>query len=319
MKKPSFLSLHIVTLTLFIAVNGVRAANAVTLDSELYGKLNISRDYVKTGDDVWVSNVSKLGFKGNYDISDKLSLIYQLEQEVDMAHGGKDVDTLFSTRNSYIGIKGSFGKIFWGAHDTPFKKAQGKVDLFNDQVGDIKSLLVGEVRATDSFAYHSPVFAGGMSVQAMFVPGDSNFDSSKSLALMYSKGDLKAAIGIDADMRKNNKTVTKTKVYDSVRGSIQYTPGKWKFGAIYQNSERQNQLGASSKSGFILSTSYKYGSMNFMVQHGQSDIIAVDADSTLLGAQYHFNKKTKVYLYWWDFESGTNVKEVVSVGAEFKF
>lgn len=319
MKKPIFLSLHIVTLTILLTVNSVSTANAVTFDSELYGKLNISRDYVETGDDGWVSNVSKLGIKGNYGISDSLSLIYQLEQEVDVAHGGKDVDTLFSTRNSFMGIKGSFGKIFWGAHDTPFKKAQGKVDLFNDQVGDIKSLLVGEVRAADSFGYHSPAFADGFSVQAMFVPSDSNFDASKSLALMYNKGDLKAAIGIDADMRKNNKTVTKTKVYDSVRGSIQYTPGKWKFGAIYQNSERQNQIGASSESGFILSTSYKHGSMNFMVQHGRSDIIAVDADSTLLGAQYHFNKKAKVYLYWWDFESGINVKEVVSIGAELKF
>ena len=31
-----------------------------------------------------------------------------------------------------VGLKGAFGKVFMGMHDTPTKKAQGKVDLFND-------------------------------------------------------------------------------------------------------------------------------------------------------------------------------------------
>ena len=54
------------------------------------------------------------------------------------------------------GIKGSFGTVWAGKHDTPTKLAQGKIDLFNDLEGDIKNTFEGENRVSNIVAYSSP-------------------------------------------------------------------------------------------------------------------------------------------------------------------
>ena len=41
-------------------------------------------------------------------------------------------------------MKGSFGTLKLGTHDTPLKLAQLKADLFNDLKGDIKNITDGE-------------------------------------------------------------------------------------------------------------------------------------------------------------------------------
>lgn len=294
-------------------------ALGLTLETDVYGEANISRDFVDVGDDDWQSYYSRLGIKGNYKFTEDLSVIYQLEQQVDLAHGNTNTKTLFSTRNSFIGVQGKFGKLFWGAHDSPFKKSQGKVNLFNDQAGDMKSLLVGEVRALDSFFYHSPVFGESFSIQTMYVPSDSNFDSSSSLAVFYNDNNITAALAFDSDMRKNNKTAAKTKVYDSMRSTIQYTLNNWKIGAIYQQSEQQNKIGAKKENGYLASLSYKLKDWKFLAEHGKSDIINLDAKSNQLGVEYFFDKKKKVYVYWWDIEAGSKINTIISLGVEAKF
>jgi len=296
--------------------------SSATLEMTPYGEINISRNWIDSNgssDSYWISNVSKLGFKGSYAIDDSLSVIYQLEQEVDYVHGGTDADTLFGMRNSFIGLEGDFGKVFWGIHDTPLKKAQGKVDVFNDQAGDIKTLLVGEIRSTDSFMYNSPVFAENYSVQTMYAPADSNFDAGYSAALSYQNGDLSAALAMDSGMRKNNKSVLSTKVYDSARLAVQYAIGSWKLGAIIQQSERQNAVGADKETGYVMSAIYKFNDWAFLMQTGRSDIIAEGGKADSLGVDYFFNKKTKTYLYWSNLGDDLGDYDIVSLGFEFKF
>ena len=45
-------------------------------------------------------------------------------------------------------------------HDTPTKKAQGKIDLFNDTAGDIKNILWGENRSKKIIQWSSPKVNG---------------------------------------------------------------------------------------------------------------------------------------------------------------
>lgn len=301
-----------------LAVAWDQTAAAVELPVELYGKINISYDSHDPGDDDFKSNASRIGVKGEYALESGVSIIYQVEQSVDYAHGGTDIDTLLGMRNTYVGVKGSFGKFFFGTHDTPFKRSQSKIDLFNDQAGDIKTLLPGEVRARDSWVYQSPRFGGGLAVQAMYVPADGAFGSSKSLSLGWNRDNLHLGFGMDMDMRKNERAVARTRVYDSWRGVIQYTPGAWKFGALIQSSEQTNAAGADRETGYIASVAYKLDKLTLMGQYGASDILQADADQLLLGAAYKVSKGSKVYLYVSDLESGGAV-DTVSVGFEFKF
>ena len=280
-----------------------------------YAKANVSYDWGDGWQDS-VDRASRIGAKGEFQITGNTSFVYQVEQGVDLAHGGNELDSLFSVRNSFVGLKGEFGTVFWGAHDTPFKKMQGKVDRFNDQQGDIKTLFVGEVRARDSYGYRSPKI-NGWSALAMHVPGDSRFGSSQSIGLSYGKGAWKFGFGVDEDMRKNEKTASKTKVFDSVRVSAEYAFSNWSMGLVAQGSEQQNVGAADREYGYLLSLGYSLGKATLLAQHGQSDIVESGARSTNLGLDYKWRANFKTYVGYWNY-AGADSEDQVSLGFEYK-
>lgn len=294
-------------------------ATAVQLDSQFYGKLNLSYDSFDPGQDDWVSNASRVGLKGSYAPNDSLKVIYQIEQGVDAAHGGKDVDTIFSTRNSFVGVQGEFGKFIFGSHDTPAKKVQGKIDQFNDLQADIKQMLAGEVRARDAYLYTSPKLAEGIEILVMHVPSDKDFGSSQSYAINYSKDGLFLAFGFDDDMRKNDKASDKNKVYQSLRFAVQYKFGDLTLGGIVEKSEQQNLVGADSNNGYILSAAYKVDSLVFRAQLGKSDITAPNRESVAIGIDYKYNKQVKLFSNYVDQQDDKGDKTILETGIEVKF
>ena len=95
------------------------AANA---DVTTYGIVHMSVGTVDTGTsgsvDNWQirSHASRLGFKGSEDLGNGLSANFKLEYGVDpQASPG------LSSRNQYLGLKGGFGEVRVGRHDTPLK------------------------------------------------------------------------------------------------------------------------------------------------------------------------------------------------------
>ena len=194
---------------------------------------------------------------------------------------------------------------------------QQKIDVFNDQGGDIKSLFSGEVRAKDSYGYHSPKWRG-WKFSTMFVPSDSNFDSSKSIAMSYKADAWSFSLGLDDDMRKNDKSVAKTKVYNAYRGSVSYKPGNWQFGLMLQRSEQQNSAGADWESAYVASVRYTMGDFRLLAQHGNSDIVGDDVKSSNLGVEYFLQKSTKIYLYYWKYDKLAAL-DSFSLGVEYKF
>ena len=166
---------------------------------KVYGKLNIAlnnngSDGVNEKEIDLISNSSRLGLKGQLEMQDGLVGLYQIEYQIDPVDGhardevrGENgeievTDSTFTQRNSYVGLKGSFGTLKLGKHDTPLKKASLKVDLFNDLKGDIKNITDGENRITSFLGYDSPVFGGGVSI-----------------SLSLSKGKDDGVIGTDLD------------------------------------------------------------------------------------------------------------------------
>ncbi len=132
---------------------------------KIYGKLNLSIDYdggngASTNSDL-ISNASRIGMKGDFEINDKLTGIYQLEYQVDVANNSSST---FKTRNSFLGITGNFGTIRLGTYDTPIKRAGLKADLFNDLRGDIKNITAGENRNSSFLGYDSPELTKGLSL-----------------------------------------------------------------------------------------------------------------------------------------------------------
>jgi hypothetical protein len=140
-------------------------------------------------------------------MQDGLVGLYQIEYQIDPVDGhardevrGENgeievTDSTFTQRNSYVGLKGSFGTLKLGKHDTPLKKASLKVDLFNDLKGDIKNITDGENRITSFLGYDSPVFGGGVSISVSLSKGkddgvigtdlDGEFGTNLSASLKY--------------------------------------------------------------------------------------------------------------------------------------
>jgi len=117
------------------------------------------------------SYASRVGVKGAVPINDSLSGTYGLEWGIDVGSSAT-----FSNRNQYAGLKGGFGEVRFGRHDTPTKSAQGKFDEFNDTDGDIVGALSisrGDLRLNNVIAYLSPDWSG-FSFAAAIAPGEGN-------------------------------------------------------------------------------------------------------------------------------------------------
>ena len=169
---------------LFFSINSIA-------NHSLYGRINISGNYSDTENITdlgtpsefssstttgnLVSNASRFGIKGEFNIKDNLVGIYQAEYEAivlqEEAYGGLyniHGEETFKQRNTFIGIRGNFGTIRLGTYDSPLKLAQLDVDLFNDLIGDIKNITAGENRNKSSIGYDSPFLTEGLKIHLSF-------------------------------------------------------------------------------------------------------------------------------------------------------
>lgn len=300
--KKLFLASAIATLS----VSAAQAAPTV------YGKAFLTLDYVstdydaanKTDEDTFKlnSNQSRIGFKGDDDLTDTTKLIYQLEYQI--YHD--DDSQQFRSRNTYVGLAhNTLGTVLAGRHDTPLKLAQNKVDVFNDSLFDIKNAGVsGEYRANNMVAYQSPVIVG-MPVSFMAATALSETDADGdilvsaasgtkpavyrdrkvkdngySALLAYDKNGVYLAGAYDKDMGANN---VNTGVIDNTwrlvagldMGKMNMVSGLT-LGALYQqsqyydnysivNNNRVNKASEDEKS-WLISGKYKVGATPWAVK-----------------------------------------------------
>ncbi len=307
------------------------------IDGAVYGKINaaiINHDKAGNKDTSLDSNASRLGFKGETTLDKGITVMYQLEYEIDPTEksaessskstggitdtaastGGQYKDTnIFKQRNAYVGVKGSFGSILAGTHDTPLKLAQGDVDQFNDlPVGDIKNLMRGEVRANDIVLYSSPTFSGVtlMAAATQYEDTDEGKNNANSFSLNYENDSLYAAVAVDSEVAG----------YDVTRISAAYKMNAFTVGAIYNSSEAINSTTAS-KDSQLISASYKMGDYKVKAQYGSGDEYKTGDQLAALGVDYKLGSKSKLYAYTAKYsnDSSNSSHKVMGLGVEHKF
>ena len=297
------------------------------IDGTIYGKINVS--VVNSDDgasDEWNlnSNASRLGVKGKTEIADGLYAVYKAEFEMCVDDGDCKGQT-FTQRNIMGGVRGSFGTVWAGKHDSPTKLAQNKIDLFNDLEGDIKNTFEGENRVSNIVAYTSPTINGFSSTVAMMpgegadVDGDGQDDTGLtdgiSYSVSYSMDNLYIAVAGDQDVDSQ----------DLMRIVAQYKMDALKLGVMYQQNE--DNLGTKDESGFFVSAAYQLDKKTTLkAQYGSiEDDVDGDEEETLsLGADYKLAKGTKVYVFYTDnTDSSTCVADdedtAFGLGMEHKF
>ena len=309
--------------TLCFASQGFAAG---PIDGTVYGKVNASMVSADDGaSDQWKlnSNASRVGVKGKTKISDGLYAIYKAEFEMCIDDGDCKGQT-FSQRNIMAGLKGDFGTIWAGKHDSPTKLAQNKIDLFNDLEGDIKNTFEGENRVSNIVAYTTPNRNGFSATLAMIPAEGADFDQDGqddtgltdgiSYSVSYAKDNLYLAVAGDQDVDKQ----------DLLRLVAQYKMDALKLGFMYQQNE--DNLNKKDESGYFISAAYKIDKTTLKAQYGSiEDDVDGDEEQTLsLGADYKMAKNTKVFVFYTDntdSEVGSADKEDTSfgVGMEHKF
>ena len=303
-----------------LAVAGVVSAPAfaATSNVDVYGVMNIAiQDTDANNSDMQVTdNFSRIGFKGSEDLGGGLKALWQIESGLGSGSDGVGQVADLATRNTFVGLAGGFGTALIGRHDTPYKIATGKYDLFGDTVADYNLGRLNGVqaihnthdhRSPNAIAYISPSFSG-VTIAAAVVATNAaaNLDSGDtmdaiSLAAMYANGPLTVDVAyqdVDADLT----ALAGTQDSKGWKIGAGYTFGDAKVGMVYESVD----VGTTTedRNTIMLIGSYAMGPITLKATY--ADIsnanwgITADADQTLwaLGADYALSKRTTAYVVY---------------------
>lgn len=333
-------------LATLVSALSITAAHAAP---KVYGKINLGVDYVdQDGKDKVTqlnSNASRIGFKGEDELTPTLSAIYQLEYEADVDGDG----TVFKQRNAYLGVKSTeFGTIKAGIFDSPIKEAQNKVDMFNDLVSgdiDMKKTFAGEERLSNSIAYSSPELEGvpvEFTLQVAMPEDDTKDNDSKNQVIgsaAFDQNGIYAALAYGMDTTGVYNAVGGTKMpSDILRLVGQVDLGKMgaglpvTLGALYQNaqpSDDDKTKFVDKEDAFLISAmvklpmegwkaglQYQTATTSFTTT---ADDVKINQFGGLVG--YEFSSKTQAFGYLTNRKNDATDTDykVFGLGMEHKF
>ena len=303
MKKSSIA----VALVLGSAVCTVAYAEPLTV----YGQLNVSAQSSDEGEGRFSelkSNSSRFGLKGDFALDGGMTLVYQVEWAVDLADVGGSEN--ITSRNQYVGLKGNFGEVRLGRHDTALKDAQGKIDLFSDYEADVKALWRGEVRASNSVTYYTPKF-NGFGMHLTYVMEDAaDAEDAYSASVYYGDENLKdsdyyAAVSMDSEVAG----------YDTLRLQTQVKVAEFKLGAMLHSQE--NIVSGAEQDGWLVSAAYPVGKTELKAQYQTLE----DDDAVSVGVDYKAGKNTTLFAWYSSFNFDVNSpdRDYLAVGIKHKF
>lgn len=276
-----------------------------------YGKMNVTQEFIQQEDagnySELNSNASRLGVKGNFALNDEITAFYQAEYQIDVDGDG---DT-FKKRNTFLGAKGSFGKVQAGIFDSALKASQKKVDVFNDLAADIKNYVTNsDNRPANVVRYQSPSLSGLVLTFDHINSEDETVANSQSMSAAFTQDMVYVAVAHDIGVEGAGIDVTRVVGQLNLDGGIQ-------LGALWETEDNNGE----SNDGMMLSAAVKAASkVTLKGQYASSDIKQEGATQITLGADYKLAKNAKVFAYSSDVDTDENGGgQGFAVGAEYKF
>jgi predicted porin len=304
--------------TLTAALLSTLSISTFAADVNIYGKANLTVQSSDSEDGSFTevkSNASRIGFMGGQALDNDLELLFKAEFQVDL-DGDSEKGNSITDRNQYLGVKGKFGTVLLGKNDTVLKQSQGKVDLFSDLNGDIKTLWKGENRMSDTITYKSPKF-NGFQVGVTYIAEDAiDAEDGTSIALFYGDKALKkskyyAAVALDSEVNG----------YDTMRFTVQGKVAGFTLGAIAHTQEKVSD--GSEVDGFLVSAKYSIDKITLKGQFQTAEHDGgEDRSGMTIGADYKLGKSTKVFAFFSTFDLDMDSAEdydYLAVGLEYKF
>lgn len=241
----------------------------------IYGVANVSYDMTNTGNSAAgvagfssnkvSSNTSRIGFKGNEDLGDGLSAIWQIEQLISI-DGGQSAANSFATRNTFAGLKSeSLGTVLLGRHDTPYKLSTRSLDVFGDGIADNRGIMGGGVNT----AAAPRTAAANNATATLPIGAAASFDGRQTDVIAYISPAMNGFTGAVAYVAgaESQTLATQTK------GSALSAAGWYNNDALYASLAYETHdfgtaagtiggAGAGEKeSAWKLGLSYKFGAL----------------------------------------------------------
>lgn len=178
-------------IALTLAALPVASMAEVVLYGQIKGGVEVTKEKDVKGT---VTNIvdygSRIGFKGQEQLSDNLKAIWQLEQKVDIAGGAAGTKVVtnvaknetagvngFGTRNSFVGLEGGFGQVKAGYFHNPVGELNGELDVweYNNDAAGLGFFTRGNdvVKRRVAVQYTTPDM-GGFTAKAYVSPSDNN-------------------------------------------------------------------------------------------------------------------------------------------------
>ena len=287
---------------------------AQAVDVKIYGRANVTLDYLNDGKDYDVftvtSNASRIGFKADHQLENGMTAFAQIEQEINFTTGNNDSKAnTFATRDTFVGLRSDqYGQIRVGRFDGPFKIARSPVNFFGDMLGDMRNLtragsLRFDERNDNTIEYKSPKFANGFNVLA----------------------GLSMQSGVQIAQQPNGDEIGDTKAYDL---AITYKNGPFDLAAAYEKFEENaaNSSANTARDGIRIAGAYQVtDAFNFggLYQHStydQNTATNVDAQIYGVAGEYKITPKTLVrgeYFYR-DVDAEDANSSMIALGIEHK-
>ena len=306
-----------------LAVAGLASTAAFAQSNvTIYGIMDASIDLVDIGDagatngrnETQInSNASRIGFKGSEDLGNGLKAIFQIETAI-----GADGTSLSAgsnnSRNTYVGLAGSWGQVLLGQYDTPYKTSTRKLDLFADHLGDTRNLMgwggvTGfDIRQANTVRYDSPDM-NGFAVSAAYaatseganaVSGTQN-DRLISLSGTYTNGPWYGALAYQKNELGSGTGATAGDDERAWKLGVGYTQDVWHVGFAYENIDDNYAVPGSSMEhdAWTLGGSYTAGSNVFKLAYTEVDdtnnVSDTGAKQWAIGVDHILSKRTKLY------------------------
>ena len=278
----------------------------------LYGQLNVSLDHLDNGEDSALnlsSNRSRLGVKGDFEIQEGLKAIYQIESELraDSANEGT-----LASRNTFVGLEGGFGTVRAGRFDTPVKLIGRQVELFANQVGDLRNLA----RAGSGFVNPTPAGNGAPAQPAVAA---NRFDERPHNSIGYDSpkfGGVSASLQYSTNV--DNGT-TADNDYDTISAAVNYASGPLYLGVGYEKNGN-GAPGQDDPSAVRVGGYYDLGSLRLTAfwQSISANVSSNDEDVYGVGVRYRQGDWTlKAQAYQLSADANERDATLVAVGAEY--
>lgn len=296
---------------LVIAVAAALIAPAAAMaDTTLYGKLHASVGSVDTGtgsDTVVESHSSRFGVKGSTELDNGLSATYGLEYGLDI---DGDNSRALAARNTFAGVKGNFGEVRIGRHDTPAKLATAGLDAFADTYGALENIIATDGHRVDNavayinkfgpvgFAYAHSTAPLAQDLSTAALP-----DTAANTAMAnYSNGPIYAGVGY-TDIKNVGTTANLGLGYKAEAGHFANLVYEQAEGDGANTVASQNATGipaaGQKDTNVYVAGGFKTGAATIKAAYGEGKRDGAGKEKqTSVGVDYSLGKKTAAYLLW---------------------